>query len=314
MRLSSFQLTRRLALALVWLIKPVVACLHLLVRLVPERMMLQLAVRPIGWLTRIGKRHEILSRIRLVLGKETVAGEREKQFWRAHLDHIGRNVIEPIYFYCLADAPLVQRVELVGAEHLARALEQQRGAVLFLNHLGNPGAIVAGFGLRGYDLTISGNAMVATIFNEEVPLTYLESVVQRMFRRGHVKRALLGDRLPQRMAETLGRNGLFAMFIDFPVGRKHNQFVDCGDARMSVNLGPAILALRHRAPVLCVTCLRVGDNQHRLTVHPQLITQAEDENAPAALLQAAVSRMLPDLRAHPEQWWPWDWAKFTPRE
>jgi lauroyl/myristoyl acyltransferase len=307
---TRLQLTRRLVLALVWLARPLAAAMLLAFRLMPEPLGLSFA-RPVGRLTRIGKKREILSRLRVVLGPQLPA----PAFWPAHVVHLGRSVIEPVYFYHLPDAELVSRVSLSGAEHLAGALAQGRGAMLFLNHLGNPGAIVAGLGLRGYDLTIAGNALVASILGEEVPLNYFEGVVQRMFARGHVRRALLGDRLPQRVTETLARNGLFAMFIDFPVGRKHNEPLAFGHANMNVSLGPAILALRHQVPVLTVTCLRTGaDNHHHLAIQPPLEpTSGPAHAAAAALMQSALDRLLPDVLAHPDQWWPWDWAQISPR-
>jgi lauroyl/myristoyl acyltransferase len=307
-------MNRQLVLSLVWLTRPAVAGLLLGCRLVPEKLALTLA-RTLGWLTRIGKKPEVLARVRAVLGAEVIAGERETKFWRAHLTHLGRTIIETVYLYQMSDAKQRARISVTGEEHLARVLARGRGAILFINHLGNPGAIVAGLGVRGYDITIAGNAMVATIAGEEVSLDYVESVVQRMFARCRVKRALLGDRLPRRVAETLARNGLFAMFIDFSVGRKHNQLIDFGDAHMNTNLGPALLALRHRAAVLGVTTLRVGDNRHRLTICPLMEPAEETGKAEARdLLREALGQLLPDLRAHPEQWWPWDWAEISARE
>lgn len=310
-RLSPSHWLRRIALRLIWLSQPLAGLLLLFSRLVPEPVAPILAW-PVCRFSRLGKKQITLSRARLLLGADSAPALRPGQFWRDHLMHLSRNIAEPVYFFHLPDDKLVARVSLEGAEHLKQALASGRGAVLFLNHLGNPGAIVAGLGLRGYDLTIAGNPMIATVGNESIALDYLERIVQRMFARGHVRRALLGDRLPQRVAETLSRNGLFAMFIDFPVGRKHNQSVAFGAARMNVNLGPAILALRHRVPVLPVTCIRAGPKLHRLVVHPPLEIPAGSINTAAAqLLQSALARLLPDLREHPEQWWPWDWAPIS---
>jgi len=290
---------------------PVVAAFYAL-RLVPEKVALRFS-GVIGRLIRAGMKTRILERVGWVLGP-AMHEERSGAFWREHVRHLGGCVLEPIYFFWMPDAELRQRVSVEGEEHLRAALAAGRGAVLFLNHLGNPGAIVAGLGLRGHDLTIAGNRIVATIAGEEVALDSVEEIVQRMFRRGGVQRALLGERLPQRMAATLGRNGLFAMFVDFPVVQKHNHSVAFGNASMKLNLGPAILALRHRTPVLCVTCRRVGMNQHHLRIHPPLEAPAVDGvgRAAASLLQQATDLLSESVRECPEQWWPWDWAQISP--
>ena len=290
------------------------ACLlnfHLL-RFVPERLALA-AARPIGALARSGMKQRVLANLSRALGPAVATGDHARAFWRAHTRHLGWCVLEPVYFYWMSDDELRARVELEGEEHLRAVLDRGRGAVLFINHLGNPGAIVAGFGMRGYDLTIAGNRIVATIAGEEIALDRFESVVQRMFRRGRVERALLGERLPQRFVATLARNGAFAMFIDFPVVQKHCRAVAFGDATLTANLGPAILALRQRAEVLPVTCRRIGRNRHRLIIHPPLRVPEDTglEQGATALIQQAMDVLLLELRAHPDQWWPWDWAPLS---
>jgi lauroyl/myristoyl acyltransferase len=307
-------LRRWLVVGLVWLASPIAAAAIFLCRLAPERFAMTMA-RPLGALARRGKRNAVLARVDLAKGGEPLTGDAAQEFWRAYLTETGRTIFEAVYLCQLTDASMLARIDVSGEAHLSRALEQGRGAVLFLNHFGNPGTIVAGLGLRGYDLTIASNAMVATIVGEQVELTYLNRVVRRMIERGGAKRALLGDRLPIRLAETLARNGLFGMFIDFPVPRKHNQFLPFGNAHMEINLGPAILALRHRCPVLCVTTVRVGDNRHRAMIHPPIeLPPGAEETAAVALLEKALQPLWSDVVAKPEQWWPWDWAEIVPAQ
>ena len=303
-----------MVVVLVWLMSPIAATAIFLCSLVPERFAMRMA-RPLGALARRGKRNAVLARVDMATGREPLVGDAAQEFWRAYLIETGRTIFEAVYLCQLTDVSMLARIDLFGEEHLSRALEQGRGAVLFLNHFGNPGTIVSGLGLRGYDLTIASNAMVATIVGEQVELTYLNRVVRRMIERGGAKRALLGDRLPIRLADTLARNGLFAMFIDFPVPRKHNQFLPFGNALMEINLGPAILVLRHRCPVLCVTTIRVGNNRHRVLIHPAIeLPPGADETAAVALLEQALQPLWSDVVAKPEQWWPWDWAEIRPAQ
>src|SRR5262249_53699429 len=107
-----------------------------------------------------------------------------------------------------------------------------------------------------------------------------------------------------------------AMFIDFPVGRKHNEFLNFGKVLLNVSLGPAILALRHHAPVFTVTCVRTGaDNHHHLIIHPPLeLPPGPVDAAPRGLTQAALDQLLPEVLSHPDQWWVWDWAQISPRD
>jgi len=301
------RLRRTIARVVLAPIVPAMAALPVFVRVMPESWSVRLG-RLFARLSRSGRRRDILARRRAVLG---CAGD-EDAFWSAHLDHVGRTIIESFALDVMSDAEIVERIDITGEDHLRAVLDRGHGAILFLNHLGSPGAIVGGLGLRGYDLTIAGNRMEAMVLGERVTLHYAEAEVQRLFRRGRVHRALLGDNLPRSAAEVLDRNGCFAMFIDFPVVRKHNQQVAFGSAYMNVNLGPALLALRHEASVLCVDCLRTGENRHRLVIHPPLGRASGDRrDAALQMMEASLQSLVRSLGAHPDQWWPWDWADIT---
>jgi len=307
--MSLRKLTARAAAALMQMAFAV--AFHCL-RFVPEKLAL-LPARPIGCLVRLGAKRRVQAAVHLVLGGGSFSEHAFDAFWRAHTRHVGLCVIEPVYFYWISDAELLRRVDIEGEEHLRGAFGRGRGAILFVNHLGNPGAIVAGLGMRNHDVTIAGNRMDAVIGGEQVALNSIEDIVQRMFRRGRVKRALLGEQLPRQLAETLGRNGAFAMFVDFPVVQKHCRQVSFGRAAMTVNLGPALLAVRHRAEVLPVTCVRTGRNRHRLKIHPPLRAHGQTglEERATALMQEAMNTLSEEVRDHADQWWPWVWAPVS---
>ncbi len=291
---------------------PAVGLLRLL-RALPWPISVEMA-RPLGHLCRAGMRDTILARRRMVLGPRAAAEAEESDFWEEHLLHVGRTIVEAVSYHDQSDEELLERMAIEGEEHLRAALARGRGAILFLHHLGNPGAIVGGLGLRGYDLTIAGNRIDFGVGDIIVPLDRIESTVQRLFARGRVRRALLGEDLPRVVAATLLRNGVFAMFVDFPVVQKHSHWVRFGAARMSVNLGPALLALRRRAEVLCVTCARIGDNRHVLRIHEPLAAPAADASRREAAVEmiAGAMRTLSDqLGAHAAQWWPWDRAEIA---
>jgi len=300
------------AVALQW---PVIPFL-LFVRFIPEAWARR-AARPLGWIMRISARDRILKGVGRITKGEPLVPQESADFWKRHLQHLGESCIEPFYMLFASDETLKNRIAIEGEHHLETLLENGSGAILFINHLGSPGAIVAGLGIRGYDLTIAGNRIVATIAGEELPLDRLESLVQHMFQRGGVQRSLLGEGLPRQLAEALKRNAVFAMFVDFPVVTKHNHRFRLGQADLNVNLGPALLAVRHGAPVLTVTCIRCGLGTHRLRIHPPLnLPQGQDglRSRSIELMRTAIQEFEQVFMEHPEQWWPWDWADISPRE
>jgi len=306
-----------IAKATAWLIGGVAWTIFYLARLVPARLVSWVAVplgRAIRPLMGLGIKTSLLDRVEQVLGP--FAGpDAEDAFWQKRLRHLGLTVFEPFHLFWSSDEELEACVELVGEEHLKSARDGGNGAILFLNHLGNPGTLVTTLGgLRGYDTAFAGNQIVACIAGRDVPLEGVESLVTRMFSRAKVERVLLGPGLPGRMAGVLARNGLFGMFMDFPVVEKHNRLMPFGHARMTLNLGPALLALRHRVPVFAVTTVRTGLNQHRLTVTPLALPEKGVglEERAADLIEAGTTRMLEALREYPDQWWPWEHAPLAP--
>jgi len=282
-----------------------------LTRWLPERLTAAISA-PMGKAVRRKSKRRILDQVEQALGP--FAGpDAEDQFWDLYCSHFGRCLFESFHLTWMNDTEVIDRVELVGEEHLTQALAGGRGAVLLLNHLGCTGALVAAFGMRGYPTAYSGNRIEVGTAGRMWCLDGIEALVQRMYRRVRVERVLLGEDLPKRMTAILKQNGLFGLFMDHPVVWKSLQPIPFERCNLTLNLGPAILALRHRVPVLAVTALRTGLNHHRVTIKPlEVPAGARGTDAAAGLIEAAISQMLIQLRDHPDQWWPWEHAPLTP--
>ncbi|BCU76036.1 hypothetical protein [Luteolibacter sp. LG18] len=290
----------------------VIALFHVL-RWLPPRWTYGRFAKRLGWLMRGHLKDDVLRHVAGVLG-DFPDEEAKQRFWDQHAMHLGRSVFEPIDLTWMPKPELLERIELVGGDVLEKVRAEGRGAVLFLNHLGSPGAVVASLGPRGYDVAIAGNAINYADANGMYRLDRMEGLIQRMFRGVSVERVLLGDDLPAKMARVLARNGFFGMFIDFPVEEKHTVPLPFGGCRMDVHIGPALLALRHRVPVLSLTAVRTGENRHRIVVSrlPLPAPGLRLQKAAEVLLQTALEEMLLVVRSQPEQWWPWDVVRLSP--
>ncbi len=305
----------RLLRLLVGCSKPIVLLLLGALATVPEAFAFKFA-NAIGRLYHAGRRDEVISRLRLFFGSQSLPHPRAMEVWCSHLNHVGLTIVEMVRFYGMRHDELMDRITLDGEEHLTRALGAGRGVILFLNHLGDPGTIAAGIGLRGYDFTVAGNGMDIMLGDVTVPLDFIEKLLTKMLANWNVQRCLLGQNLPRKLKETMQRNGIFGMFIDFPVVTKHNRSLPFGEALMKVNLGPALLALRQRADILCVQSVRIGDNRHLLKITPLEVNHNSSawREAAAELLQRALQPLQVELSHHPGQWWPWSWAPLAPKE
>ncbi|MBM2846243.1 MAG: lipid biosynthesis acyltransferase [Bacteroidetes bacterium] len=280
-----------------WIAPVVVPCFYFIVQLLPETLLLRLAPT-VGKILRIGMKERIIRNMQCTLGHARWKREQWVKRWEDHAAHIGLTVIEPFQLRKMNNDQLRSLISLEGEDYLRGALACGRGVMVFVNHLGNLGCIAAGLGLRGYDVSIAGNAL---------PVQYIERKAQSLIRSVGGNRLLIGEQLPFRASEVFRRNGIFATFIDFSILKKRNVWIPFGQGEMSVNLGPALIALRHRVPVLCITSVRLNSNRHTLTIHPPLdYALTEDLMHEAVLLtKQAIARFADDLCSYPEQWWQW---------
>jgi len=290
----------------------VIGLYHLL-RWMPRRWMYGRVSKRLGAAARQHLKGRVLDHVSQVLG-QFESQEAKERFWEGHIDHLGRCVLEPIDLSWMPRSELLERIEVSGCEVLDEVRAEGKGGVLFLNHLGNPAIAVGALGPRGYDVAIAGNAINYADEKGMYRLDRLEGLIQRMFRSVNVERVLLGDDLPAKMRRVLARNGFFGMFVDFPVEEKHNVAVPFGGCFMEAHVGPALLALRHRVPVLMVTSHRCGENRHRLEITrlPLPAPELRLQKAAEELLRSALGQMLNSVRHHPDQWWPWDVVRLSP--
>ena len=283
-----------------WIASPLVFLLWNFGAILPESAM-------IGFATRFGKflrgrtRRMTLRNMQTVLHNPSWTQDQWDALWQSHAEHIGRTLYEIIQIDSMPTDKLREHIIIEGEQHLHQAISGGKGAMVFFNHLGNLVTTVSGMALTGHDITVAGNP---------VWIPYLEHKIRHIHQQLNINRALVGDNLPKTAADIFRRNGIFAIFIDFSVTEKHTTWMKFGQAELAVNLGPAILALRNEAPVICVSSFRTSKNSHRVIFHPPItqVNGIDIHQQATNLLGQALRFLETDLAAYPEQWWPWNYA------
>ena len=283
-----------------WLVSPLIFLLWNFGAIVPEAAMIGFSKR-FGKFLRGRTKRMTLHNMQTVLHNPAWTQEQWNTLWQSHAEHIGRTLYEIIQIDSMQIDKLRKHIEIEGEQHLRQALAGGKGATVFFNHLGNLVFTISGIALTGHDITIAGN---------RVWIPYLEHKIRHIHQRLNVNHALVGDNLPKTAAGVFRRNGIFAIFIDFSVTPKHTTWMQFGEAELAVNLGPAIIARRNEAPVICVSSFRTSENSHRVIFHPPItqVTGTDIHQKATNLLRQALQFLETDLAAHPEQWWPWNYA------
>jgi len=252
------------------------------------------------------RRAVTMDHLRRALGDELCEGEL-KRIARESYRTFGRMTFEYARFPRLTPRRIERTVSLAGAEHLDRALEKGKGAILVAGHLGN-WEYLATLPTMGYPMTflvgeqhnmlVDGlmNRMRARFGGEIVPLTGSLKGVFRALRSNRVV-AMLSD-------QDAGSRGTFVEFF----GRQAS--TPYGSGRFAAATGAALL------PGMVVGR---GRGNHEIVVCPEIEPPPDgtDSDEAARLYTQAYTREFERLvRSDPEQyfWMHKRWKTRPPDE
>jgi KDO2-lipid IV(A) lauroyltransferase len=186
-------------------------------------------------------------------------------------------------------------VHVEGREHLDRALDAGRGAVLFAGHFGNWELFGACVAALGYPLHFlvgeQSNARVDEAMNE-LRRSQGIGIISRHVALKKIMRALKDNQLVALLADqNVRKNGVFVDFLGRPA---------------STARGPAMFAIKQGAPIICGFIRRVGGG-HVATLEPPLYADPSlsGDDAIVDLTQRFSDRLAEWVRRYPEEYF---WA------
>ena len=210
---------------------------------------------------------------------------------RASYMHFGMNLAE------FARLPLVDEdfmrtnIRLEGLEHLDRALDQGRGAILVTGHFGS-------WELMGCVLVRMGYPVKFLVGVQRNPL------VQRLMNdlRTSSGIGIIEPTSSLKILRALKANQFVAMLSDQDAGRK-GVFVDFLGARASTPRGPGRLAVLTGAPVIPGFIVRIAGPRQRIVIENPIGVWADGQpRDPVALTQAYSQVIEAYVKRHPDHW------------
>jgi len=238
------------------------------------------------------RREVVLGHLERVFGREKDEEER-RRIARESYRNFGRMVFEYARFPRLTPGLVERLLTLSGAEHLDRAIEGGRGAIIVAGHFGN-WELFATLATMGYPMTflvgeqhnilVDGlmNALRARFGVEIAPLTENLRPIFRALRANRVV-AMLSD-------QDAGRRGLFVDFLGLPA---------------STPYGAARFALATGAVLLPGAVVALGGGRHEIVISPAIEPPPEGlpaEERARRLTQAYTSVFEESILRHPEQY------------
>jgi len=209
-----------------------------------------------------------------------------------HYRELGRVCMEYARLGELATAPEGQVVaNIEGVEHLLRARESGRGAILLTGHFGN-------FELLGASL---GRYNPVDFVVKELSNPKMEAWIAAERRAAGVGLIPTGAGI-RGVLTALQANRWIAMLADQDA-RRHGTFVPFFGRPASTPVGPAAIALRTGAPILMGFDRRLPDGRHVLTVEPPVTIEHPGRPDAAQRLTAAhTARLEARIREQPSLW------------
>ncbi len=223
----------------------------------------------------------------------TLSPEENERVAKKAFEHIAVTFLEFMRMPWMKAADVDKVYEVVGREHLERALARKRGVIILTAHMGNWEYLGNYFGLTGRPMDEVVRDPDNAVFGEFVKWARTRSGNSVVPKRKAMRRLLT----------TLSRNGLVGILLDQNVTRSEGVFVDFFGVSACTNKGPALLAAASRAPVVPVFIIRDG-SRHRVIFREEMeLKDTGDRERDALENTAAWTAVIEDMiRACPEQW------------
>jgi lauroyl/myristoyl acyltransferase len=249
------------------------------------------------------RRHAVLANLAVILprasrsdrvkiGKRMVRSYNRMMYEFFRLPHISRE-------------ELLAAVDVVGKEHLDRAIERGRGVIITSTHLGNweLGAVMVaqwGYALHAVAGVQLGRWLSGAVRDTKTELSITTIAPEDGFRK---------------ILRALEHNDPVALVVDGNL-YQHGQPVEWFGRETPFPAGPGVLAQRTGALVVPAWCERLGNGRFRITIETPIDPAAFATTA--ELHQAIAAAAERHIRGHLDQWcifrplWPTPAADAVP--
>lgn len=250
---------------------------------------------------KVSSKHRMKADRNLRLAFPELSDPQRETLARDVLIHFGRVMAVFVRLGKLSDKEILDMVEFEGFEHLEGVMKAGRGAVITSGHFGNWEILGTVLAIKGIPISV-----VAREANDPA-LTKLvtdlrESHGMKIIPRGDAARPILRE-LKEGHAVGLipdqNSSEIYVPFFGHP----------CGTV-----MGPAIISIRSRAPIIPVYCARIGPTRYKVIVEPPL-NPVEGYSLEEGLTRAMNLSLESVIRKYPDQYlWIHDRWKSARRE
>jgi KDO2-lipid IV(A) lauroyltransferase len=209
--------------------------------------------------------------------------------------HFGVVLLEILQAPFMPRAALAERVHVEGSEILSEAMDHPHGCLVYSAHLGN-------WELGFLALSAKLNRSVLTVA-KPIKLKAAHAWLTAL-RSRFGNRVVFKDGAMPFMIRSLRKGHTVGVLIDQGVRRKEAVEVSFLGKRTMATPAAALLALRCRAPVVPIFCVRGADGRYCVKVQPAVSFErsASLRHDIPAYTQKLLSPLEDVIKQYPEQW------------
>ncbi len=206
----------------------------------------------------------------------------------------------------LTQDEIKDKMPIIGLEHLAKALLEEKGAILVTAHLGNWELLARRLVLEGFKMNV-----IARDSDDPTANGIINSLRQKGGYNVFSRDNAVGPAI-----KCLKRNEVLGILPD------QNTYGSCVFADFfgrlaATSVGPAVFSLRTGAPILLTFAPRMPDGSYQGIVYPPIKFQATDDRTAdiEKLVKLFTAAIESEIRKYPDQWlWLHDRWKRQPTE
>ncbi|MCY4401338.1 MAG: lysophospholipid acyltransferase family protein [Candidatus Poribacteria bacterium] len=240
------------------------------------------------------KRRQIaLSNLQIAFGND-INEERQREICKASFINFSKTIIEFMRFSKLTPENMWNNVTVDGVEHLNRALDKGKGAIVFLPHFGNWELLSLVYGLlipnRAKAIAFPlKNAKLNDYVWQSRELMSLELIPRKNAIRSTLRALKNNDAVGFFADQNAGEQGVFIEFFG-----KH----------ASTAKGPVAIALKTDAPILFSLDIRQPNNQHQVHISPPIYMEPSNdtEHDIEKYTTILMKKLEKYIEQYPEQW------------
>ncbi|MFC1704562.1 lysophospholipid acyltransferase family protein [Candidatus Omnitrophota bacterium] len=268
-----------------------------IIKILPEHMIYGFATSfaKVAYYIAARYRRISLQSLRIAFGDEK-SKEEIQGIAKTSIREFAKNSLELLY---LTERPdlLRKKVRIKGARHLDEALAKGNGVIGVSAHFGNFPLIVCKLSLEGYNVSVMARAMrdekVEEFFRTRRDNLNVKTIYSKP-RKKCVDESLRSLRNKELVFIPLDQNfGSGGIFVDF-FGRQ-----------AATATGPAVFALRTKAPILPMFIIRESDNAHTVLIEEPIYLDEKATDTQATIrkyIQEITKVIERYIRKYPQEW------------